>query len=196
MSFATLQIFHVWCVEIHDVAITDLRVFLEPSIPVYPQLRINANVTVENQGTVNESFKVTLYAGNITIQTLNVTNLQPGAEMNLTFWWRIFPYRIMIFPPPWENPMSLMHRNVTLKAEADVVPGEVDTSDNLFIDGIIDAVWRVPDVNGDGKIDMRDIGAIARRFGSPVGLEIWFDFNSDEKIDMKDIAVTARLFGI
>jgi hypothetical protein len=56
----------------------------------------------------------------------------------------------------------------------------------------------IGDLNGDGKVDMRDIGYVARRFGCDPGSTLWdpnADFNSDGKIDMKDIAIVARNFG-
>jgi hypothetical protein len=58
------------------------------------------------------------------------------------------------------------------------------------------------DVNRDGKVDMRDIGAIALAFGTspeyPGEPPRWnpaYDVNYDGKIDMKDVALAARNFG-
>jgi uncharacterized protein (DUF2141 family) len=56
----------------------------------------------------------------------------------------------------------------------------------------------VGDVNGDGKVDMNDIGTAARAFGSQPGDLKWnpdCDLNHDGKIDLKDIGLTARNFG-
>ena len=192
ISFVGHRISTVRCFEVHDVAITGFVVFPGSSVFVPPHMPINANVTVENQGTTDESCNVTLYFGNVTIETITVTNLQAGSETNVTFEWITFPVRAFIFPPPWENPMKVMHVNVTMKGVVDVVPGEVDTADNVYIDGVIDAVWMVPDLNGDGIIDMRDIALIARRFG---GWDIYADFNSDGIVDMRDIGTSARVFG-
>jgi len=50
----------------------------------------------------------------------------------------------------------------------------------------------------DGKVDMKDIGMVARRFGALAGkpgYDMHCDINLDGKIDMKDIGPTARLFG-
>lgn len=188
--------------DVHDVAVTGITLF--PGSHLHLGISVSANVTVENQGTVEESFNVTLYAGNsthnFTIQILPVSHLEPGTNITLTFEWKLIlfpPIRIMIFPPPWD-PREVMRRYVNLTAEASVVDGEVDTSDNVYVDGLIDVVWMAPDVNGDGIIDMKDIGAIAKAFGSYPGHPRWnpfADFNQDGKIDMKDISPTARIFG-
>jgi phosphatidylethanolamine-binding protein (PEBP) family uncharacterized protein len=56
----------------------------------------------------------------------------------------------------------------------------------------------VGDVNGDGRVDMRDMGYVARRFMCVPGDPLWdptADFNSDGKIDMVDIGTVARHFG-
>lgn len=50
----------------------------------------------------------------------------------------------------------------------------------------------------DGKVNMRDIGAIARSFGTEDGDPDYvsnYDINSDNTIDMTDIDVAARQFG-
>lgn len=54
------------------------------------------------------------------------------------------------------------------------------------------------DIDGDGKTDMRDIGLIARAFGSFLGDEGWVigaDIEWDGRIDMRDIGLAARNFG-
>ncbi len=56
----------------------------------------------------------------------------------------------------------------------------------------------VGDVNADGKVDMKDVGYVARRFMCVPGDELWdvkTDFNGDEKINMIDIGTVARHFG-
>lgn len=196
LSFVNFQIPAARSSEVHDVAVTDVTIF--PDGSVFPAMSLTANVTIENQGTSVEAFNVTLYAGNLTIQTMSVDNLAPGSNTTLPFEWMIFPFRILIFPPPWPNPRDIMSRNLPLKAEADVVLGEIDTADNVYINGIINVIWMVPDVNGDGRIDMRDIAVAAKAFGTFPGnprWNPWVDFNQDGKIDMKDIATSAVIFG-
>ena len=54
------------------------------------------------------------------------------------------------------------------------------------------------DVNHDGKVNMVDIGFVARRFGCTPTNPLWSfyaDINEDKKIDMQDIGIVARKFG-
>ncbi len=56
----------------------------------------------------------------------------------------------------------------------------------------------VGDINADGKVDMKDVGYVARRFMCVLGDPLWdvnADFNSDERIDMVDIGTVAQHFG-
>jgi uncharacterized protein (DUF2141 family) len=54
------------------------------------------------------------------------------------------------------------------------------------------------DINGDGKVDMKDIGVLARLFGIKAGDTNWnpdCDLNSDGKINLRDVAMAAKNFG-
>lgn len=54
------------------------------------------------------------------------------------------------------------------------------------------------DINGDRKVDMRDVAIVARAFGTSPGNARWdprADISNDLKVDMKDIAVIAKNFG-
>jgi hypothetical protein len=55
-----------------------------------------------------------------------------------------------------------------------------------------------PDVNGDGKVDAKDLALAGRAFGSRPGHPRWSptaDFNLDCRIDLRDIILVARMFG-
>ncbi len=58
---------------------------------------------------------------------------------------------------------------------------------------------RMPGDNDlDGRIDMKDVGSVARAFGSKVGDSVWnpvLDENEDEQINMMDVGTVARHFG-
>ncbi len=58
---------------------------------------------------------------------------------------------------------------------------------------------RIPgDVNGDGRVDMRDIALVARAFGSNKTSSNWnlyADINGDGVVNMRDVALAARHFG-
>lgn len=54
------------------------------------------------------------------------------------------------------------------------------------------------DLNGDRKIDMKDIAIVAKAFGTYPGDLRWNNFadlNNDLKVDMKDVAIIAKNFG-
>ena len=56
----------------------------------------------------------------------------------------------------------------------------------------------IGDINGDRKVDMKDIAIVAKAFGSVLGSPNYnpkYDLTGDGKIDMKDIAIVAKLFG-
>jgi hypothetical protein len=59
--------------------------------------------------------------------------------------------------------------------------------------------WIPPgDINGDGKVDMKDVAVAGVAFGSYPGHPRWnsmADENEDGKIDMRDIALIAKNFG-
>jgi hypothetical protein len=54
------------------------------------------------------------------------------------------------------------------------------------------------DVNGDGKVDLKDVYTVAKAHGSFPGHPEWnpnCDINDDEKIDLKDYYATCLKFG-
>jgi nitroreductase len=53
----------------------------------------------------------------------------------------------------------------------------------------------VGDINGDDKVDGKDIAIVAKYFGSIGGFPPYADVNSDGKVDGKDIAIVAKHFG-
>jgi hypothetical protein len=54
------------------------------------------------------------------------------------------------------------------------------------------------DVNGDGKVDIKDILIVAKAYGSNPGdpnYDPRADVNGDSKIDIKDILIVAKHYG-
>jgi len=100
------------------------------------------------------------------------------------------------------NTMGFIKGNYTLSAIADTVAGETDTADNTFVDGWV-IIAMVGDLTGpsgfpDGKVDIRDVAAVAKLFGviypNPQYVSN-YDVNNDGKIDIKDVATVAKNFG-
>jgi hypothetical protein len=138
------------------------------------------NVTVENHGVDAESFNLTVYA-NTTVVAFQTVTLESGNSTTVTIVWNTTGFGI---------------GNYTVSAYAEPVPGETNTADNTFNDGVVNVSIQ-GDVNGDRRVDMKDIGYIARRFLVPASDPLWdsnADINGDGKIDMKDIGIAAKHF--
>ena len=139
------------------------------------------NATVENKGVNTESFNLTIYANATTVASLTVA-LESGNSTEITVIW---------------NTTSFMIGNYTINAYAEPLPSETDTADNTFTNGLV-YIAIVGDINGDGRVDMKDVGYMARRFLISQTDALWdpnTDINGDGKIDMKDIGTAARHFG-
>jgi len=106
-------------VIIHDVAV--ISVTPSPTTVKQGEL-VNITVVVENQGTVTESFTVTVYYNRThpdwrVATPKTVHNLEAGANKSLTFVW---------------NTTDVSVANHAIWAEASTVPGETDTTDNTL----------------------------------------------------------------
>jgi uncharacterized repeat protein (TIGR01451 family) len=162
-----------------NIAVKDLTPF-ETSAKRGSILYLNA--TVANEGYFAETVNITLYANSTIIGSQNIT-LTGRSENNMLFVW---------------NTTNFLIGNYTISAYAEPVSGETYTADNSFVDSWVTIVSLVGDINSDGKVDMKDIGYVARRFMCRPGDPLWdpiADINSDGKIDMKDIGTVARHFG-
>ena len=173
---------------LHDVAVLDVTPVATEAYPTWwPPLSIN--VTVANQGDLNETFSVTVYY-NLTatqwvaIETLTVTNLTPGTSTILTFNWDL----LGLLPPP---PQVFVPITPTIKANATIVSGETDTGDNEFIDGTV--YIKVPgDANGDQVVDIIDLGMLGGAWGL---YDPRVDFNNDGIIDIIDLGILGGYWG-
>ena len=138
-----------------DIAVID--VIVQPT-EVYAGQIVNITVAVRNNGNLTESFNVTTYYDNTPICTLSVTGLHPQEQISLLFTW---------------NTTNVEYCNKTIKAEAEAVPDELDTSNNFYV--IENAVKvKIPgDVNGEGRVDIYDIILIASIYGCKEDDRCW-----------------------
>ena len=166
--------------HVHDVAVTNVTV---SSNMVYQGQTVSINVTVANLGNATETFNVTLYYDSNAIATQNVVGLTPSATLMLSFIW---------------NTASVPYcHNYTIKAEASTVPDETNTTNNVFTDGWV-KIKIIGDVNGDGKVDIKDLVLLIKAFGSWWFSSRWDangDFNGDGKVDIKDLVLLIKNFG-
>jgi hypothetical protein len=103
---------------IHDVAVTEISI---DKTDVCEGLSVNLNVTIENQGSFTESFNVTAYANEISINTTEVS-LTHYSLMMITFTWNI---------------TDVVLGGYTISATANVVSGENDIADNTYVGDIV-----------------------------------------------------------
>jgi PKD repeat protein len=165
----------------HDVTVVDVTPYRSW---VYEGWLASINAAVTNVGNFTENAIVNLYY-NITaseiVGTQNVT-LAPGQSQTIIFTWNTTGV-----------PCCL---NYTMTAVASI-PNDNYPADNTLAGGTI-KVRILGDINGDDKVDMRDISNAAKAFGSYLGGPGWnpdADVNRDGKIDLRDVAIVAKHFG-
>jgi hypothetical protein len=123
------------------------------------------------------------------IGTQAVINLPPGNFASLNFTW---------------NTTGLSeYQNFTVSAYAWPVPNEVYVADNSLGGGNV-AIVHAGDINGDGKIDVKDVAKICSLYGVKYP-DPKYDPNSDVtgptqgladgKIDVRDVALVSSRYG-
>jgi len=169
-----------------DIAVIDVTV---SDAKVYAGDTVNITVIVENQGTWTETFNVTVKYENTTLAIFatvgiqEVVNLAPNENINLTFTWNTTDVQPCV--------------NYTIKAEASVVPGDIDTADNVYIDGKV-KVNLPGDVNGDGTVDILDLSIVSVAYFTFEGDPNYnpdADINKDGIVDMRDLSIVAANYG-
>lgn len=161
-----------------DIAVTSVtpsKTLVGQGYPMY------INVTVENQGDYTEAFNVTTYANATSIDCVQVI-LESATSTIVTFTW---------------NTTGFAKGNYTLSAYAHALPDETNTTDNALTDGTV-LVTILGDVNGDKKVRVDDVLAVAMAFGSQLGHPRWnpnVDLNDDNKIRVDDVLTAALHFG-
>jgi KaiC/GvpD/RAD55 family RecA-like ATPase/PKD repeat protein len=129
--------FHIASVNTHDIAILNVTVSYNK---VDIGQVVNISVTVKNEGTVSETFNITIFCNSTSIETLLVSNLVPNAERGLIFQW---------------NTSNIgQSANFLIRAEVDAVAGENDVADNTYTDGIIE-VSQIPDNRDSSPLDWK-----------------------------------------
>ena len=129
--------------------------------------------------------------GDVGIEVGNPSQNPAGDTVvaNLTF--VILPAGSLYSPLGWHNDSTLDLNNVTVGSS---VGFQITAG---IINGLVQVYSYSADLNGDGTVDMKDIGYVARRFMCTPSDPLWDpipDINGDDKIDMKDISTIARHF--
>jgi len=178
----------------HDVAIVNVTTSktgcILPNGTLMPTVGGNfstwVNVTIENRGDYDETFNVYLFANNTSLTSWTI-NLASGESTRQDFNWSLKGY-----------PKG----NYTMSAVAEL-PSDDHPADNNFTDCWI-KVTIDGDVNGDEKVDVKDVFAVAKAYGSvkppaPSPPEHpWnpnCNINDDEKVDVKDYYIVNKRYG-
>lgn len=164
---------------IHNVAVKKIA----PSqVRVYQQEIVNVNVTVENQGDYDEpTIIVRLYA-NTTFLDSRTIALNTRTSTIVAFAWNTFGFA---------------RGNYTMKAEVYAVAGEVYVGDNVRTEGDV-AVKLLGDVDDNGLVEVRDLWAVGKAYGSIPGNPSWneeADLNGDNAVNMTDVSSLSGNFG-
>jgi len=172
---------------VHDVAVTDVNVCYGATV-VHRNYTCCINVTVENLGSVAETFDVTAYWNSTAVGTVNVA-LASGASTTIKFNW---------------STIGLTEYNAyNISAYAWPVPGEINLLNNRLAYGIVLMV-HIGDVNADGKVRVDDVLDVALDFGTdyggPANSNGHFynpntDITCDGKIRVDDVLAAALQFG-
>ena len=162
-----------------DVGVVDLSAY--PSV-VRQGLGLNVSCKVVNYGIEPAIFNATFEANETTLTSFTDILVESRSSTVLEFVW---------------NTSSVDVGNYTITVYLKTLENESDTSDNSL--SVYAAVSNlVGDINSDGKVDMRDVSYVARRFLCLQSDPLWdpnADIDGDSRIDMKDIGTVARHFG-
>ena len=171
----------------HDIAVMNV---ITSKAVVGTGHNVTIKAWVKNEGSFAETFNVTIGVTRVVYEVVatftNVT-LANGDMTMISFTW---------------NATGWSLGNYTVSAYASPVQGEMATVDNSFTDGVV-AISIIGDITGlsgtpDGKIDLYDIGSVARLFGAKypdLNYNPNYDVNDDGKNDMYDVGIVARHFG-
>jgi hypothetical protein len=168
------------------LGISDIIAQAAPSKTVVGQgYNISISVTTTNRGDIPEALSVASYANATKIEERTMA-LSNGSSTTMTFVWDTTGYA---------------YGNYTISAYISPVLGGMNISNNKFTGGwvVVSLVGDVRGPNGwpDGKVEMRDIGYVARRFGATSSSLLWdpnADINGDGVVDMRDIGIVALNF--
>lgn len=139
---------------------------------------LNINVTVLNEGNCTVTLSLYTY-GNTTLIGSKTITLENGNSTVVTFTWSTAQKAL---------------GNYLISAYAQPVPYETDVADN-YLEGGWFLLTALGDINGDFKVDGKDIAIVAKAYNTQPDDPLWdprADINGDLKVDGKDVAVVAK----
>jgi len=167
---------------IRDVAIVDI---LPVPQKVYPGRIVTIYVTAQNKGNLTETFDVSAYVDIDTLLgTQTVTDLPPGENITLTFYWDTAGQESCHWHTLWAN--------------ASIVPYEYDVTNNLLIGPLQVKIKLLGDIDGDGTVGLSDLVLLAQAYGSKPGDPNWnpeADLDNNGKVSLTDLVTLAARYG-
>jgi len=164
----------------HDVAVLEVK---PSSTKIYEDNKLNITVTVKNKGLNIESFNVTAFYNNTSIEMKTISNLAAGATTTLNFTWNTF---------------GITPSNYTVKALVSFLQNEYNTTDNTrTYDGLV--YVKIPgDVNSDGTVGIVDLTDLSIAYGNTSASTNWnpeCDINKDNVINILDLYLLGQNYG-
>lgn len=166
----------------HDIAVTSIIKDPLNKAVVCQGYTMHFNITLENQGDYDEWVNLTLY-WNTTLRSSTFVFVEAWSA---TTRWRVF-----------DTTGLARYKTYCISAYAEPVQDETHTSDNRLDDGSI-AVSFPGDVNADRKVDLKDVFAVNKAFGSRPGSANWnpnCDITDDKFVDLRDKSIVASNYG-
>jgi hypothetical protein len=162
----------------HDIAVVGL---IPLKTVVGQGYNMNIAIFVKDYGMFSETFNVTAYA-NATLVGTKMVALASAEEAELLF---------------NSSTLNITKGKYNVSASAGPVSGEMDTSDNSRVDGLV--IITIPgDVNGDGSVNIYDAIILSSAFKSSPGFPNWSsnaDINGDNNVDIYDAILLSGNFG-
>jgi outer membrane protein assembly factor BamB len=182
-------------IGVHDINVTDVK----PSSARAP------GPIIILKDIVGQGYTVTIYVtvkneGNYTEKNINVTAYWSNStHTNQTIGSIIIPELLIktsvTVSITWST-SGIAKGNYTVSAVADTVPGETDTADNTFVNGVV-KVAIAGDINGDGHVNVLDAILLGSVFGSAPGEPAWSanaDINGDGYVNILDAIILGNHF--
>ena len=152
-------------------------------------LQANLNITIFSRGTISNP---------VLNQTTKRIQLSVTTENQNDFVYMIVPKKLLY-------PTFIVFLDGTL-LQCNTIQSQTNSfiyftanpgTQRAEIKGALPADVTGPQAVSDGRVDLRDIGYVARRFMSTPNSPLWdsrVDLNFDDKVDMQDVAFIARDF--
>lgn len=164
---------------IHDVAIKSIQCLNM----IYSNWLVTITVVVKNEGTTPETFNVTAYYNSTIIKVTTVTQLPMLTKSTLVF--------------TWNTTGITIPANYTIKIEAQTVPYEINTTNNILTYGPILARM-LGDVIYDREINIYDVVKVTSIYDVESGEPGWnpqSDLAPNGKIDIYDVVKVTSIYG-